>query len=121
MVVLDSMIAAAMPGRQRTLWEGTFWGGTAQTIIGYGDLVQARPRGVDVEWFVVGLARQKGHISVYVNAVQDDEYLVARYADRLGKVKTGAANISFRAVTDVDRRALTELIADAHRVCPPDR
>lgn len=121
MVALDSMIASAMRGRRRVVWEGTFWGGTAQRIIGYGDLVQPRPRGPDVEWFVVGLARQERHISVYVNAVEDNQYLMARFADRLGKVKTGAASISFKALEDVNQEAFTELIASAHRICPPDR
>jgi hypothetical protein len=121
LVALDRMITAAMPGRRRVLWEGTFWGGTSQTIIGYGDLVQPRPRGGEVEWFIVGLARQKQHVSVYVNAVQHGEYLVARYAGRLGKVQVGAAAITFKRLTDLDREAFAELVATAHRVCPPDR
>ena len=44
MRLLDSVITSAMPGRSRTLWEGVFWGGTEQQIIGYGDLVQRRPK-----------------------------------------------------------------------------
>ena len=82
--VLDELLVNAMPGRERTLWEGVFWGGTEQSIIGYGDLVQPRPKGDDVEWFVIGLALQKKHISLYVNAVEDNTYLGSRYADRLG-------------------------------------
>ena len=51
---LDALLAAAFAGRSRLLWTGVFWGGSEQEIIGYGDLVQSRPRGPDVEWFVVG-------------------------------------------------------------------
>ena len=33
---LDAAIVSAMPGEERVLWEGKFWGGTDQRIIGYG-------------------------------------------------------------------------------------
>jgi hypothetical protein len=48
MRTMDRRITAAMPGRARVLYDGVFWGGTTQRIIGYGDLVQPRPRGEDV-------------------------------------------------------------------------
>lgn len=118
-VALDAAISAAMPNRRRVLWEGTFWGGSSQTIIGYGDLRQPRPRG-EAEWFIVGLARQKHYISVYVNAVEDNQYLVAQFADRLGKVKIGASSISFRRFTDIDLDALIALIERADCLCRAD-
>jgi hypothetical protein len=117
---LDALIAAAMPGRSRVLWEGVFWGGTEQRIIGYGDLVQPRPRGADVRWFVVGLARQKAVSSVYVNAAAGKRYLLSEYADRLGRVKTGSAVINIRSVADLDQPAFTELVARANELCPPN-
>ncbi len=120
MVALDHVIAAAMPGRSRTLWQGVFWGGTHQSIIGYGDIVQPRPRGAHAEWFLVGLARQKSGFSVYVNAVEDGAYLGGRYADRLGKVKVGSASLGFRRVADIDLDVLAELSAHADRITPPD-
>lgn len=116
MKVLDATIAAALPGRARVLWEGVFWGGTEQSIIGYRDIVQARPRGNDVEWFLIGLARQKDHYSIYVNAAEDGQYLGKLYADRLGKVKVGSASIAIRNVDDVDLGVLTELIQHADRI-----
>jgi hypothetical protein len=120
MIAVDRVIVAAMPGRSRTLWEGVFWGGTDQTIVGYGDLVQTRSDRSRIEWFVVGLARQRRHFSLYVNAVEDGTYLVQSYADRLGKVKVGAANVTFRRVDDLDLDGLAELAAHAHRITPPD-
>ena len=122
---LDRLIVASMPGRSRRLWTGTFWGGTEQSIIGYGDLVQSRPRGDDVEWFVVGLARQKRNYSLYVNAVEDGRYLGQHYEDRLGKggrkVKIGSASIGFTELDDVDLDVLRELRARADELSPPDR
>ncbi len=121
MQTLDGLIVASMPGRRRVLWAGTFWGGTEQRIIGYGDMTQKRSRGPDVEWFVVGLARQKNAYSVYVNAVDDGVYLSHRYADRLGKVKLGAASIGFRSLEDIELDTFAQLIAGAHEIAPPDR
>lgn len=117
---LDELIVAAMPGRRRVLHEGKFWGGTDQNIIGYGVIVQPRPRGKEVRWFIVGLARQKANYSIYVNAVADGAYLGRRYADRLGKVKLGSASIGFTRLDDIDVDVLAELVAEAHRITPED-
>jgi hypothetical protein len=128
MTRLDELIRGALPGRSRTLWEGTMWGGTDQSIIGYGDIVQPRPRGDDVEWFLVGLARQKDNYSLYVNAVDDGRYLGQVYEDRLrvegvakSRVKIGSASIGFRSIDDVDLGALGELLTQAHASTGPDQ
>jgi len=118
MTRLDAAITAAMPDRSRVLWEGRFWGGTDQSIIGYGDITQPRPRGENVEWFLVGLARQKRNYSLYVNAVSDGQYLAHHYADRLGKVKLGAASIGITKLENVDLAVLGELLAEADRLTP---
>ena len=99
-----------MPGQSRVLWEGKFWGGSDQKIIGYGDFSYTNSRGKTSSWFMVGLAAQKNYISMYVNAVDDDGYLVKKYADRLGKTKVGSASIGFKSVDDVNMDALMELI-----------
>ena len=117
---LDALIVDSMPDRRRVLWQGVFWGGTDQTIIGYGHIVQPRPRGPDVDWFLVGLARQKRTYSLYVNAVENGAYLAHRYADRLGSVKLGAASIGVRSLEQVDTDVLGELLRHADRITPPD-
>lgn len=115
---LDRLISRIMKGKGRRLWEGVFWGGTPQVIIGYGDFSQSRPRGKTVDWFMVGLAQQKNYLSLYVNAVEDGQYLSHKYRSRLGKVKVGSASISFRRLEDVDLDALTELLAAARKHLP---
>lgn len=112
LATLDAELARVFEGHERVLWEGPMWGGTHQRIIGYGSLVQRQRSGADVEWFVVGLAAQKDHLSLYVSAVEDGEYLVKRWADRLGKVKVGSANATFRRVSDLD---LPTVVAMAER------
>jgi len=113
--VLDKKISKAMPSENRVLWEGKFWGGSDQSIIGYGDVVYKRPKG-DIEWFIVGLAVQKKYISVYINAVEDNKYLVEKYKDKLGKVKTGKSSISFKNLSDVNLDVLIELVKKAKEI-----
>ena len=120
LTALDGAIHRALPDRQRVLWEGVFWGGTMQSIIGYGHIEQTGSSGKTVEWFLVGLARQKRNYSIYVNAVVNNAYLAHSYADRLGKVKLGAASIGFRRLEDLDLVVLTELVAEANKLTPPD-
>jgi hypothetical protein len=108
---LDAVVAAGLPGVRRTLWRGTFWGGTEQVIIGYGDLAQHRPDGRVVDWFWVGVAQQKRNLSLYVNAVEDGRYLSQGYGARLGKVKVGASAVTFRSPADLDLPVVTEMLS----------
>jgi hypothetical protein len=110
---LDAEIAAIMAGHERVLWEGAMWGGTDQRIIGYGAQRYVNRSGTQVDWFLIGLAKQKDHLSLYVNAADDAGYLSQRFAGRLGKVKVGSANVTFKRVADVDLSALRELLAAA--------
>ena len=114
---LDALISEKMAGRSKTLWEGRFWGGSDQSIIGYGELTYLlTPRGKGAEWFIVGLAAQKAYISVlHVNVADADGYVAERYKERLGKVKVGKSSISFKATDDVDLEVLAELIRTAER------
>lgn len=118
MTGMDAIITGVLAGRSRTLWAGVFWGGTEQEIIGYADIVQPRPRGPAVEWFAVGLARQKNHYSLYVNTVEDGRYLSRAYAERLGRVKAGAAAITFEDVEAFDRAVLVEMLRHVDRLTP---
>jgi len=110
---LDELIREQLPRAERHLYEGKFWGGSDQQIVGYGILDYQNKSGDDVEWFLVGLAAQKDHISMYVNAVEDGQYLLAQYKERLGKAKSGSASISFTSLDGLDLAALGELLSRA--------
>lgn len=117
---LDEIISGVMQEHPRELWEGIFWGGTEQTIIGYGNLTMTQSKGREVEWFMVGLARQKNHISVYVNAVEDGRYVAEKYAAALGKVKVGKASIAIKRLADLDLDTLATVITIARdQLGPP--
>ena len=112
---LDTAISEVMSDHVKTLWEGRFWGGSDQHIIGFGDWSYQRSDGKTVEWFIVGLASQKHYISVYVNAADEDGYLVEKYADKLGGAKIGKSSISFESLDDIDLDVLLDLVAKANQ------
>jgi hypothetical protein len=89
------------------------WGGSHQRIIGYGAYRYEGRSGSAGDWFVIGLAVQKAHLSLYVSAAEDGQYLAKRYADRLGKVKAGSANVTFKRLADVDLSVLLEMAEHA--------
>ena len=110
---LDLDLARIFHGHERVLWEGPMWGGTEQRIIGYGAYRYEGRSGAAGDWFVVGLAAQKTHLSLYVSATEDDQYLVKRYADRLGEVKVGSANVTFKRLADLDLPVVLEMAEHA--------
>jgi len=104
---------ASSPATSGCSGKGRCGAGRTQRIIGYGALLQPRSSGETVDWFVVGLAAQKSYLSLYVSAVEDGQYLIKRYADRLGKVKVGSANVTFRRLAEVDLPAVVEMATRA--------
>ena len=121
MRTLDAVISAEMAGLERLLWEGVFWGGTEQQIVGYGSMTQSRPKAPDVDWFLIGLAQQKRHVSVYVNAVKAGKYLLAGVGASLGQVKVGSAAITVPRLDALDQAAFRRLIVEARSLTPDVR
>jgi uncharacterized protein DUF1801 len=118
---LDAAIAREMAGEERVLWEGKFWGGSEQRIIGYGSYTYTGSNKKSGEWFIVGLAAQKNYISVFVNAVEGGGYLAERFADRIGKAKLGRSSIGFKRLADIDLDVLLELVRRAREVMAAPR
>lgn len=118
---LNTTLGETLRAREVDVWTGLMWGGTEQTIIGYGRIVQPRPRGPGVRWFLIGLAAQQRAVSVYVNAVRDGEYLLGAYEPRLGRVKVGSAVLSIQTSSDLDRDVFVEMCEEADRVTPVDQ
>ena len=113
---LHTLIKTALPRQDICMWEGVFWGGSEQRIIGYGNFSYTRSDKKQVEWFLIGLTRQKNYFSVYVNAVEGRKYLAEIYKSQLGKVKTGKSSISFNKLEQVNLDTLREMIEHAGRL-----
>jgi hypothetical protein len=107
--MLDAQLGQVFAGQERVLWEGVFWGGSQQAIIGYGSYRYKGRSGGEGEWFVVGLAVQKAHLSLYVNGAENGQTLAKRYADRLGKVKAGSGNVTFKRLADLNLPVALEM------------
>jgi hypothetical protein len=112
---LNDLVRKHLVGFKASLWRGVFWGGTEQTIIGYGDVTYTRSDKKQVDWFIVGIARQKNHLSLYISARNDDGYLANLYAPKLGKVKTGAGRLSFNKLEDVKLNQLAKLLDEVYK------
>jgi hypothetical protein len=106
---VDELVTAAAPGIDRQLVP---MGSSA--MLGYG-LMPYRPRSAKetTMWPLISLAAQKRHLSLYVSAVVDGEYLAEQRADRLGKVSCGRSCIRFTSLDEVDAAELSALVRDA--------
>jgi hypothetical protein len=106
---VDELVTAAAPGIDRQLVP---MGSSA--MLGYG-LMPYRPRSAKetTMWPLISLAAQKRHLSLYVSAVVDGEYLAEQRADRLGKVSCGRSCIRFTSLDGVDAAELSALVRDA--------
>ena len=64
-------------------------------------------------WPLIALAAQKRHLSLYVCAVVDGQYLAESRAERLGKVSCGKSCVRFTSIDKVDADELATLVRDA--------
>lgn len=108
LIYLDSLLTSKFGGDNRYIWEGPFWGGSDQQIVGYGEI--PIKGNTEETWFMIGLARQKNYYSLYINATEDNTYLAKKYGDSLGKVKVGSSSIGFKHLDDINLSTLEKLI-----------
>ena len=106
---VDALVMAAAPGIDRQLVPA----GSGQ-MLGYG-LMPYKPRSAKVAttWPLVALAAQKRHLSLYVCAVVDGQYIAEARADRLGTVSCGKSCIRFTSLDRVDADELAAVVRDA--------
>jgi hypothetical protein len=112
-VALDEAIRETVPELPVKLWQQKLWGGTDQSIIGYGEITAPRSKGKAATWYLIGVALQKDHISLYLNAVEDGVYLAEARKGDLGKVKVGKSAITFRKLDDVNLEVALDLVRRA--------
>lgn len=110
---LIEMIFSHSTEIEHHVWTGTFWGGSEQHILGFGEYGYTNSKGERGKWFTIGLARQKNYYSLYVTALKDGQYLTTAYKDKLGKVKTGSSSISFTKLANVNLNQLDKLLGEA--------
>ena len=85
-------------------------------MLGYGEQpYQTRSRKEPVDWPVVALAAQKRHISLYLCALEDGEYVAEKYAAELGSVNCGKSCVRFTKLDKINRDGLAKILADLNR------
>ncbi len=106
---VDELVTAAAPGIDRQLVPVG-----SSAMLGYG-LMPYRPKSAKetTMWPLISLAAQKRHLSLYVAAVVDGEYIAEARAGRLGKVSCGKSCIRFTSLDKVDAQELSALVRDA--------
>ena len=106
---VDELVTAAAPGIDRQLVPMG-----AGAMLGYG-LMPYRPKSAKetTMWPLIALAAQKRHLSLYVCAVVDGEYIAEQRADRLGTVSCGRSCIRFTSLDKVDADELSAVVRDA--------
>jgi hypothetical protein len=106
---VDALVQAAAPGIDRQLVPVG-----SGAMLGYG-LMPYRPASAKqtVMWPLIALAAQKRHLSLYVCAVVDGQYLAESRSAALGKVSCGKSCIRFTSLDRVDTVALDQLLRDA--------
>jgi Domain of unknown function (DU1801) len=82
-------------------------------FLGYGPMRYQYASGRSGDWFKIGLASNKQHISIYVCAVNEKGYLAEQYADRLGKCSCGKSCIRFKNFDDLDHAVLRTVLKEA--------
>ena len=94
-------VRAAAPELEAAMW--------SDKIIAYGTYHYRYESGREGDWFPIGLANQKGYVSLYICAADEDGYLAEQNADRLGKVSVGKSCIRFKRLEDLDLDVVAEL------------
>ena len=93
-------ITDAVPELEVRMWK---------QFIGYGSYHYVYASGREGDWFPIGLTNNKGYVSIYLCAGDEDGYLAERNADRLGKVSVGKSCIRVKRLEDLDLDVVAEL------------
>jgi hypothetical protein len=119
---LDLLIRRSAPGLKRYFHSGTPPGepGMRFKMIGYGKFQYVARNGQYVDWPAVGVALQKNYISVYLSVMKDGAPLIRFYSSKLGQLRVGRNNFSFRTYEDLDVLLLASLFAEAEQIFQSD-
>ncbi len=90
--------------------------GLGHGMLGYGPFHYKYASGREGDTFVVCLASQKQHISLYLCGADEGGYLVEQAAGTLGKVSLGKGCIRFKKLEDLHLAAAMDLVKEAEQL-----
>ena len=85
-------------------------------MIGYGTYHYRYKTGREGDWSLVLLASQKNYISIYICAMEGDNYLADTYKDKLPKADIGKSCIRFKSLQDIDLSVLIQILKKAENL-----
>ncbi len=97
---IHEVVTEAVPELEVRMWK---------TFIGYGTYHYVYASGREGDWFPIGLTNNKGYVSLYLCAGDEQGYLAESNADRLGKVSVGKSCIRVKRLEDIDLGVVAEL------------
>lgn len=106
-IKLDKLIQKTVPNLEPFIISG---------MIGYGKYRYKTKSNREGDWCVIALASQKNYISVYVCAVDGDQYVAEKYKNQLPKADIGKSCIRFKKTEDIDLDVLEEIIKKADKL-----
>ncbi len=84
-------------------------------MLGYGKFHYKSKSGREGDWAIIGLASQKNYISLYICAIEDNEYLAEKNKKLFPKASIGKSCIRFKRTDDIDFNSLTTIIKKAEK------
>jgi hypothetical protein len=97
---IHQVVTEAVPELEVRMWK---------QFIGYGSYHYVYASGREGDWFPIGLTNNKGYVSLYMCAGDEQGYLAETNADRLGKVSVGKSCIRVKRLEDVNLEVVAEL------------
>lgn len=108
---LDHLIQKELPNL-----EPLFFTGMSGGMLGYGMRpYQTKSMKEPGKWPLLALAVQKNHLSLYVCAISDGQYIAEKYQPELGKVSCGKSCIRFKKFEDLDQTGLRKMFKEIYQ------
>lgn len=82
----------------------------ASNMLGYGRFKYTNYKKEVIDWPIVAMANQKSYISIYVCAIDGNEYVAEKFKDKLGKVSVGKSCIRFKKLEDLNLDVLKDVL-----------
>lgn len=98
---IDSIVRENAPGLKPVF---------SYNMPGYGTFRYTSNKKDEIDWPTIAMASQKNYVSIYVCAVEDNEYIAEKYKDELGNVSVGKSCIRFKKLDDVNLETLKKVI-----------
>lgn len=87
----------------------------AYNMPGYGTFKYKSAKKELLDWPIIALANQKNYISIYVCAIDGNEYIAEKYKNELGKVDVGKSCIRIKKLQYLNLETLAKVLKYAEK------